>query len=517
MKRLMEKLIMYHEIHRLNREGIRPNQIAKYLVLDTRTVKKVLAQSEQEYLDYQESLSSRDKVLDPYEVFIKSRLEACPEASAAQVHDWLKEHFSDLPDVTEKTVFNFVLHVRGKHGIPKPFCNHRDYEMVDELPFGKQAQVDFGEYNMTTEDDKRKKVYFFCMSLCRSRFKFLFLSEKPFTTLMTIIAHEKAFQYFCGIPEVIVYDQDTLMLVDENKGELILTDAFRSYVAYRGFNLHFCRKSDPQSKGKIENVVRYVKYNFLRGRLFVDIDTLNGQGVAWLSRTANAKEHAATKKIPHQQWQIEKEFLNPVSEIFTPQEALKSVAVTKVNVINYKSNYYRVPLGTHRGPGTKAWIEISDDNRLMIYDADNNQIASHQISTGKGQTIGGSHYKRDRSSKIDQLIDQLSGHFEDPDKAKGYLEEIRKKMPRNIRDQALHIEKQIKRFDMDIINRSLAFCVENKIFRATDFESVAEKFHAEKQQSMEPSTPITINTLNHTEHKITPDKSDISDYQSLMN
>ena len=517
MKRLMDKLIMYHEIHRFYREGIRPNQIARQMALDTRTVKKILAMNEQEYLDYQERLSIRDKVLDPYEGFVRTRLEACPEASAAQVHDWLKEHLSDLPDVTEKTVFNFVLMVRGKHGIPKPFCNHRDYEMVEQTPYGYQAQVDFGEYNMTTEDNKRKKVYFFCMSLSYSRFKFLWLSEKPFTTLMTIIAHEKAFQHFGGIPEIIVYDQDTLMLVDENKGELILTDAFRSYVAYRGFKLHFCRKSDPQSKGKIENVVKYVKYNFLRGRMFVNIDILNGQGMAWLSRTANAKEHAATKKIPHQQWLIEKEYLHPVSEIFTPQEALKSVTVTKVNVINYKGNYYRVPLGTHRGPGTKAWMEISNDNRLMIYDTDNNQIASHKISIGKGQTIGGSHYKRDRSLKIDQIIDQLSSLFDDPGQAKVYLEEIRKKMPRNIRDQALHIEKQIKRFDMDVINRSLVFCIESKIFRATDFESVAEKFHAENQPSMEPSRPITINTLNHTEYKITPDKSDISDYQSLMN
>jgi hypothetical protein len=497
----------------LHREGIRPNQIAKYLVLDTRTVKKILAQSEQEYLDYQESLSCRDKVLDPYEIFVKSRLEACPDASAAQVHDWLKEHFIDLPNVTEKTVFNFVLHVRGKHGIPKPFCNQREYEKVDDPPYGKQAQVDFGEYNMTTEDNKRKKVYFFCMSLSRSRFKFLWLSEKPFTTLMTIIAHEKAFQYFGGIPEIIVYDQDTLFLVNENKGELILTDAFRSYVAHRGYKLHFCRKSDPQSKGKIENVVKYVKYNFLRGRIFVDIDTLNGQGMAWLNRTANAKEHAAIKKIPYQEWQIEKGCLRAVSEMFTPQEALKQVTIRKDNVINYKSNYYRVPLGTYHGPGTKAWIEISDDNRLMIYDADNNQIASHQISNGRGQTIGGSHYMRDRSSKIDQL----SGLFEDPGQAKVYLEEIRKKMPRNIRDQALHIEKQIKRFDMDVINQSLIFCIESKIFRATDFESVAEKFDAEKQQSTELPIPVTINTLNHTEYKITPDKSDISDYQSLMN
>lgn len=513
----MDKLIMYHEIHRLYREGIRPSQIATHLALDTRTVKKILTMSEQEYLDYQEGLSIRDKVLDPYEGFVKARLEACSDASAAQVHDWLKEHFTPLPDVSEKTVFNFVLMVRSKHGIPKPFCNHRDYERVDEPAYGKQAQVDFGQSNMTTEDGKRKKVYFFCMSLSRSRFKFLFLSEKPFTTLITIIAHEKAFQYFGGIPKTMVYDQDTLMLVDENKGELILTDAFRSYVAYRGFKLHFCRKSDPQSKGKIENVVKYVKYNFLRGRIFINTDILNGQGVAWLDRTANAKVHAATKEIPYQQWLIEKEYLHPVSEIFTPQEAMKGVTIRKDNVINYKGNYYRVPLGTYRGPGTKAWIEISDDNRLIIYDADDNQIASHQVSTRKGQTIGGSHYKRDRSSKIDQLIDELSNLFDDPDRAKEYLLQIKKDMPRNIRDQALHIQKQVKRFEMDIINQSLVFCIENKIFRATDFESVAKKFYSEKHESLEPKIPVTIKTLNHAEYKITPNKSDISDYQSLMN
>ena len=56
---------------------------------------------------------------------------------------------------------------------------------------------------------------------------------------------------------MIVYDQDTLLLISENKGDLILTEAFRKYAEYRGFKLHFCRKSDPQSKGKVENVIKY--------------------------------------------------------------------------------------------------------------------------------------------------------------------------------------------------------------------------------------------------------------------
>ncbi len=263
-------------------------------------------------------------------------------------------------------------------------------------------------------------------------------------------------------------------------------------------------------------MVKYVKYNFLRGRIFVNIETLNDQGIAWLERTANAKVNAATKKIPHQEWLIERDYLQPIHEVFTPQEATKSATVRKDNVVIYKTNFYRVPTGTYTGPGTKALIEITDDNRLIIYNAENNQIASHQIYSGKGQTIGGSQYKRDTSSGIDKLIDQLSSRFDNSDRATEYLLQIRKDMPRNIRDQVLHIEKQTKRFDMDVINRSMEFCIEHKIFRATDFESVAKKFHSEKQQPMEPTEPITINTINQSAYKIIPNKSNISDYQSLM-
>jgi len=45
--------------------GMTPPQIASYLVMDTRTVKKLLAMSEQEYLDFEQQLSTRTKNLNP--------------------------------------------------------------------------------------------------------------------------------------------------------------------------------------------------------------------------------------------------------------------------------------------------------------------------------------------------------------------------------------------------------------------------------------------------------------------
>ena len=512
----MQKLIMYFEVHKLRREGLKTAQISRHLVLDYRTVKKYLAMSEQDYEDFLEVQSARHKILAAYEDYVKARLEACEDASAAQVHDWLKEHFKELIDVNAKTVFNFVLYVRRKHGIPKPF-NNRDYIQADELPYGEQAQADFGEYNITTDEGKRKKIYFFCMVLSHSRYKYVWFSERPFTTLTAIDVHDRAFWYIEGIVLEIVYDQDTLLLVDENKGDLILTEAFRKYADYRGFKLHFCRKSDPESKGKIENVVKYVKYNFLRGRIFVNIDTMNGQCMAWLSRTANAKVHSATHKIPYQEWLIEKASLKPVTDSFKPESVLRSYNVRKDNTVSFKSNFYRVPVGTYKPPCTTVCIEVTDDALLNIYDVNNNKIASHKIYPGKGKTVGGSNFKRDFSSGIDQLIEELSCRFNNPDQTRDYLLQIRHDKPRYIRDQLQHIKKLTGIYDAKVMNQAMVFCIDNKIYRATDLESVVKKIHSRQNQETTINPPIFIDTINRTAHKIIPNKSDISDYQSLMN
>ena len=515
MKKLILKLIMYHKVHSKRREGLKPAQISKELGLDKRTVRKYLSLSEEEYLDFIHSQKNREKLLDPYEEFIKTRLENCEDASTAQVHDWLKEHYDNFIDVNEKTVFNFVLFVRTKYGIPKPF-NHRDYSKVDELPYGKQIQADFGEYNITTDEGKRKKIYFFSMVLSRSRYKFVFHLDHPFTTIETIYAHERAFWFFGGITEVIVYDQDTLLLTDENKGDLILTEAFRKYAEYRGFKLHFCRKSDPESKGKIENVVKYIKYNFLRGRRYVNTGILNGQSIDWLGRTANAKVHSTTRKIPYEEWLIEKSYLKPIMDSFTPESALDEYNVIKDNTISYKGNFYRVPVGTYKPPRTIVRTEVTDDNRLIIYNADNHKIASHKIYPGKGKTIGGNNYKRDFSSSIDQMIDELSMQFTNPDQAKEYFLQIRKDKPRYIRDQLQHIKKLTGIFDMEAMNQAMNLCIENKIYWAKDLESIVKRILAQRSQETTISQPIEIKTINQTAHRIIPNTSDISDYQSLM-
>jgi len=512
MEKFYHKWIMYHELHHQHRNGMTPSQIASYLVIDTRTVKKLLAMSEQQYIDFQEQLSTRTKKLAPFEDYIKSRLELCLEASSAQVHDWLKEHYPGFPSVSIKSVYNFVLYVRNKHQLLKTF-DTRVYNQVEQLPYGDQAQIDFGEYNMTDVDGQRKKVYFFAMVLSRSRLKFVLFNEHPFTTETAIAAHEAAFTFIDGYPKELVYDQDKLLLVNENKGDLILTEAFRSYCQSQPFKVRFCRKSDPQSKGKIENVIKYVKYNFLRGRVYYGIPVLNDQVIDWLGRTANAKVHSTTLKIPAQEWEFERVFLFPVKQPFAFARENPAYNVTKDNVIHFKGSSYTVPDDTFQKPKTEVFIRQQNDC-LSIFNIEGEEIARHPISLIKGQQVRNNNHKRDHSKKVKELIAQAAQLFTDQDKAIGYFENIHKQMPRYVRDQISMVTSAGKKYTKEEMDQTLAYCLENNLHKAADFEPVLLSIR--QQIVAPPALNKGGSRLQNSKYQIQPQTSNISDYTQIF-
>jgi transposase len=505
---------MYHEIQKLSREGHSISHIARYLVLDWRTVRFYLSLSEEDYEVFISS-SERNKELSPYESFVKVKLEKHQSTSASQMHDWLKEHYDDFPVVSPKTVYNFVMWVRQKYHLPKT-KQEREYFIVEEGPYGKQAQVDFGEYNMRTGQGKRKKIYFIGFVLSRSRYKFIFFSDTPFTTDKAVMAHEKAFGFFKGVPEEMVYDQDSVFLHDENGGNLILTHGFKTYVKQRGFRTWFCRKSDPESKGKVENLVKYVKQNFLYNRPYTDIDTLNSEATAWLARTANYLPNARTKCSPYSEWLNEQPQLKPFTALQLDIADQNTYLVRKDNSISYKSCMYSVPQGTCKGPDTKVAVR-EENGMLIIGDLQGKEICRHRKSELKGKTIVNTNHKRDNSEPIRLLIENLSGKFGDPTKANRYLEDLKKAMPRYIRDQLKLIWKCFEDHTGQTLNEALDFCEKNSIHNAQNFKSVCLSLQKDTTEKINP--PIDVKTMPHAKHKaqdIKPDKSDINVYEQIM-
>lgn len=111
-------------------------------------------------------------------------------------------------------------------------------------------------------------------------------------------------------------------------------------------SIHMCRGADPESKGKIENTIKYIKGNSLSNRLYVDDSTLNWSCLEWLERTANARVHGTTKRIPAEVFQEEREHLRPLIASDLNLDSYICRTVRKDNTIIYDSNRYSVPLGT---------------------------------------------------------------------------------------------------------------------------------------------------------------------------
>lgn len=500
----------------MKREGYSISRISRTTLLNRRTVRAYLAMSEDDFDLFMEKQSERRKDLVSYEGFIKSRLDKYPDTSSAQMHDWLKEYFADFPSTTIKTVFNFVAWVRVKYSIPR--VNHvRQYEIVDELPYGQQAQVDFGEYNLRTSSGKRVKVFFFTMVLSRSRYKYIWFSDKYFTSELGCQAHEQAFAFIGGIPNQIVYDQDKVFITNENHGDIILTDGFKAYTRGRSFTLHFCRKSDPESKGKVENVVKYTKQNFLYNRVYEDIETLNAAALAWLGRTANLLPHNGTKKQPVIEWEIEKPFLAPYSQyLLKPKRVTHTVR--KDNTICWKSNYYSLPLGTYKGVGSVVIVNVESGD-LTICDLDGIEICRHLVSVSKGQTIKKTDHARDKKPAIDQMIDQLCLLLDNPLQVRQFLNAIREARPRYIRDQILILKYTIEKHGHSITEQALDYCCRNKITSATDFKAVAEQYARPLNAQLEPAKVLKMNPLNGllpAAALVQPAQSSIADYQSII-
>lgn len=268
-------------------------------------------------------------------------LQEFPDMTAAQIYDWLKERSPlETLDFQKRSFQNYVNSIREEYGISKP-AKSREYEAADERAPGEQGQVDMGEISVRTPGGRSKKVYCFAMVLAYSRYKFVIWQERPFTTDTFIQAHMKAFEYFGGYPREIVYDQDKILAVSENNGDIIYTEGFQSFLSNMSFSVYLCRGNDPESKGMVENVVKFAKYGFADHRTLTSIESFNDDCFAWLRRTANHDIHGTTRKRPDEVFAIEKEYLIPALQYsFSATSNNNSISypVRKDNVIVYKGN-----------------------------------------------------------------------------------------------------------------------------------------------------------------------------------
>ena len=198
---------------------------------------------------------------------------------------------------------------------------------------------------------------------------FVYFSRQPFNTATAIEAHEYAFRFFGGRTQTIMYDLDKVFVVSENLGNIIFVPEFETYVKQTGYNVVLCRPRDPQTKGRVENFVKYVKTRFLEGRTYTGIDSLNSAALEWLDLDANAKINARTCREPRDMFRKESRHL---IKVLQNSQSDVILTVNAKNCVQYKNILYEL-LRALVMPGDIIRSK-EDDGLMMFYRADDGTL-----------------------------------------------------------------------------------------------------------------------------------------------
>jgi transposase len=502
---------MYGIIQRMKDLSFKKTQVARKIGLDVRTVAKYWEMDADSFAKIQKRY--RTKVLSTHEEVVVNWLKEYPDMSSAQVWDWLKEHYQI--ESSERTVRRYVEILRNKYNIAKP-KRIRQYEAVSDPPMGRQMQVDLGEIVIRKAYEGRFiKLYCVACVLSNSRYKSGVWFDHPLTVADLVRALADCFEYFGGATEELVFDQDRLVAVNENYGDIIYTYEFEKFRQQIGFEVRLCRAADPESKGRVEAVVKFFKRNFAKNRLFMDLKIWNESFEDWLIRTGNAKIHGVTKKIPAEVFAVEVKYLKPVAytnQIISATPILTRL-VHKDNTVFYEGNRYTVPFGTYK-PGLEVALDI-ENNILTITDPFGDIVyASHLISCERGKLIKNTNHRRDNSTGIDQQFNELCEMFGNTEKATDFLLKIRKFKSRYVRDQYGLIKKMITTKPASVVHQALEYCIKNQLYSAVDLKDAVEYFIA-TQSTINPPVLKEIGKVIPL-LMVKAQKRNISEYSKLV-
>jgi transposase len=354
----MEEWLLIRDLYS---QGFSISKIARQTGYARETVRKYL---NKKTAPEPQKRPGRKSKLDPYKPYILEKLNEGPY-TASRLYREIKEMGFDGGKTIVK---DFVREVRPKQGVTAI--------LRYETKPGVQAQVDWGELGTIEVDGKFKKLFCFNMILGYSRMRYVEFTLSIDTSTL-IQCHLNAFEYFGGFTQEILYDNMKQVVIKRalKSSDSEWNSQFEDFFKCFGFIPRLCRPYRPQTKGKIENTVGYVKRDFFLGRRFTYLENLNGQVHKWLKRV-NSTVHGTTYQIPLERFKEEN--LSPWDQVPPYKVVHKETRkVSKDCYISFLGNKYSVP---YRFAGRTAELQIFE-GKLEVY-VDYEKVCEHEILPG---------------------------------------------------------------------------------------------------------------------------------------
>ncbi len=343
----------------------------------------------------------RGSLLDPWKPQIDALLGRYPELSAARVLEEIRRG----PDGYRgqlTLVRNYLRKVRPRRG--------RVYQEVEYEP-GQAMQVDWGHCGQIRIGSTQRRVSVFVAVLCYSRLCYLefTLSQRKAEFYRAIV---NALTFFGGSPRRIIFDNLKAAVLNGSGRHACLHPEFLALCGHFCLEPIACERRDPESKGTVENGVRYVKRNALAGREheLVSWDDYRRLSVTWRDEVANVRLHQRTRQRPVDRFAQESEVLRPLPGfVFDTDEVVPAIVSSHARV-HFDGNRYSVPPTLQN---TTVMIRASDTQVRVI--AHGEVATCHARSYDRNQLISLPEHRlealklrsRVRAHDIEEAFDAL--------------------------------------------------------------------------------------------------------------
>ncbi len=356
----MLRLEGFMEIQKLHADGLSVSEIARQLDLDRKTVRKYLREAPREY----ERKPKRWKV-DPFRGYLRERWEQGVRNASRLFREVQKRGYPGALTQVKKVVRPWRTEER-----------ERAFVRFETAP-GEQAQMDWGHFG----NWQGQRLYAFALTLCWSRMLFVeFTQRQDIETLLNCMVH--AFHYFGGMTATILTDNMKTVVVERVDGQPRFHPKMLDFASYYGFVPRVCHPYRPQTKGKIESTIRYVKSSFWPPLDFDTLAALNAQALGWCDE-ANRRVHATTREVPLERFARE-DLTSLAGQPDYDTSYVSYRRVAKDCLLSYRGNRYSVP---HAYAGSSVVVrEPLDSGSIRIF-VQQDLIAEHRKAPGRGEIV----------------------------------------------------------------------------------------------------------------------------------
>jgi transposase len=327
----MERSTIYY----LKQKGWSNSQIAKAVGCHRDTVRKVLCVA----VDYQPEPRQRESHVAVFDELIHGWLEQ--NLSVRRMLELARSHPEHPYQGGDTVFYDYVQPLRQARTLQVAAVAVR----YEGLP-GELLQIDWGEvrrFPFTKPALSDQTRYFFAARLKYSRWMFVRFTQEMHeeTLLRCIIA---CFVELEGVPWAVTSDNmKTITLGRDEQNQPIWHPAFQKFAAEFGFHPSLCAPRAANQKGAVENLVKYVKGNFLAGRSFYDDIDLEQQNRQWLHVVNAVRMCSASQQIPNLRLAEERRQLGKLPATAYDYGFFESVLVTRESLVIIETNRYSVP------------------------------------------------------------------------------------------------------------------------------------------------------------------------------